>query len=189
MHFKKKLNTCIGKTCRCRCFAFTYILLLTFKASFGIWSDISDCIYCVEINHSTNQMGVSGYRKSSSLTRAESGWSPRSDRLAPTAPQNVPFLPVLMNSEGEEKWMNAEISVDQVLVTLISCRGISHQALHLLHTDTRGVSRSTYVCMDNFCTKAQFRHCWKWLLLYFRDPANDYFHYSSLCWLISWLIG
>ncbi len=106
------------KTCICRCRTFTYILSLTFKASYGIWSDIRDCISCADINHFTYQMDVRGCRRSSSssLTWTKSGWSPRSDRLAPSAPQNVPFLPVLMNP-GREKNMNGGISGDQVLIT------------------------------------------------------------------------
>lgn len=51
---------------------------------------------------------------------ADSGWSPQSDRLAPTAPQNVLFRPALMNpggGGGEEERMNGGISVDEVFKT------------------------------------------------------------------------
>lgn len=94
-------NKCNGNTCICRCCTFTYILLLTVhsKQAMEYPGNISDWFSCVEINLSTYQIDVR-----SSLTWAESGWSPQSDRLAPTAPQNVPFLPVLMNPGKKNEW-------------------------------------------------------------------------------------
>lgn len=52
-------------------------------------------------------------KRGSSFTWAFVGFSPSCDRLAPTAPQNVPFLPVLMN---QGKKMNGQISVNQILL-------------------------------------------------------------------------
>lgn len=68
----------------------------------NLCNDNSNCLYCVEINHSANQRDVRGYRKSRRLTWAESGGSPQRDRLVPTASPNVLFLPLLMNPEEEK---------------------------------------------------------------------------------------
>lgn len=97
-----------------------------------MWDDISDCFYCLEMSRSTNQMDARGHRKSSSLTWAQSGQSPQSNRLAPTAPKNVPFCPVLMNPEGKKMWMGVEFSVESVA---ISCnRSITLSSLFAPYT-------------------------------------------------------
>lgn len=83
---------------KCSRSPFTYILLLMFATSVHCRNSFCQC----------KGREQEEDRKSRSSTWVESGWSPQSDRLAPTAPQNVAFLSVLMNPEGEKNewtWM------------------------------------------------------------------------------------